>query len=236
MSLPEVVSREEWLAARRALLAREKALTRQRDAVNADRRRLPMVRVENYVFDGLDGEITLRDLFGDSRQLVVQHFMFGPDWETGCPMCTADVDELAPALFEHLRERATAYAAVSRAPIAKLDAYRRERGWTIQWVSSYRSTFNYDLGTTLDETVAPALVNFTPKDEILAAGKPNPWVDAKQPVEVPGFSCFLRDGDALFHTYSAFARGVELINGTYGFLDLTALGRQEPWEEPKDRA
>src|SRR5437764_3675778 len=128
MSLPTIASREEWLEAREDLLRREKELTRRHDALNADRRRLPMVLVEKpYVFDAPDGEARLVDMFGGHRQLIVQHFMFGPDWDTGCSGCTASADELAPGTIAHLHERDTAFALVSRAPLAKLEAYRRQR-------------------------------------------------------------------------------------------------------------
>jgi predicted dithiol-disulfide oxidoreductase (DUF899 family) len=233
MALPEVVSREEWLAARVALLAREKELTRARDALNADRRRLPMVEVEKeYVFDGPHGEATLLDLFEGRRQLLLQHFMFGPEWETGCPSCTAGVDEMAPGLVEHLARRETTYAIVSRAPLAKIEAYRTEHGWPYPWYSSYGNDFNYDFHVTLDESVAPVSYNYKDSDELAAAGMT--WL-LEPGAEAPGFSCFLRDGDRVFHTDSTFARGVDAI-GSYFFLDLTALGRQEEWEEPKGRA
>jgi predicted dithiol-disulfide oxidoreductase (DUF899 family) len=237
MALPDVVSRDEWLAARTELLAREKELTRLRDLLNADRRRLPMVRVEkDYVFAGPQGDARLVDLFDGCRQLIVQHFMFDPSWEDACPSCTADADELAPGLLEHLRARATAFAAVSRAPLPKIEAYRARHGWTFPWYSSYGTDFNYDFGATLDDSVTEGLVNFRSRADWRASGDPNPYAHADDPVEVPGFSCFLRDGDAVYHTYSTYARGAEATGGAYAFLDLTALGRQEDWEEPKGRA
>jgi predicted dithiol-disulfide oxidoreductase (DUF899 family) len=212
MSLPTIASRAEWLEAREDLLRREKELTRRHDTLNADRRRLPMVLVEKpYVFEGADGEARLVDMFGDHRQLIVQHFMFGPDWDSGCPGCTASADELAPGTIAHLHERDTGFALVSRAPLAKLEAYRRQRGWTLPWYSSYRSDFNRDFEVTVDR-----------------AG-------AEQPVELPAVSCFLRDGGDVYHTYSTSGRGTEYLAGAYTFLDLTALGRQEGWEEPRGR-
>jgi predicted dithiol-disulfide oxidoreductase (DUF899 family) len=152
MALPEVVSREEWLAARRRLLAEEKELTRRRDRLNARRRGLPMERVEkDYVFDGPDGQVTLARLFGDCGQLVVQHVMFGPDWDAACPSCTEFTSELTGALVARLRARDTAYAMVCRAPMAKIEAYRAGRGWAVPWYSSHGSDFNYDFGVTLDK-------------------------------------------------------------------------------------
>jgi predicted dithiol-disulfide oxidoreductase (DUF899 family) len=238
MSLPEIVSREEWLAARKALLQREKELTRLKDALNADRRRLPMVRVDKaYRFAGPAGETTLAGIFEGRRQLVLQHFMFDPSWDDGCPSCSADVDEIADGLLEHLHIRDTTFAAVSRAPFAKLEAYRTRKGWSFPWYSSYGGDFNYDFHTTIDESVAPLEVNYRSRDEIAAANGSPSWVlDAQQPVEMPGISCFLRDGDDVFHTYSTFGRGTEAIGGAYSYLDLTALGRQEEWEEPRGRA
>jgi len=237
MGLPEIVSREEWLVARRQLLAREKELTRQRDALNADRRRLPMVRVETpYVFHGPDGDVGLSELFEGRSQLVVQHFMFDPSWDEGCSSCTAAVDELAPGTVAHLNARDTSFAVVSRAPLDKLEAYRARKGWDIRWYSSAGSDFNYDFHATLDESVAPLEVNYRTRDELAATPAMSGLVDADQPFEVPGYSCFLRVGDDVFHTYSVFARGTEQLGGAYAFLDWTALGRQEDWEEPKGRA
>jgi predicted dithiol-disulfide oxidoreductase (DUF899 family) len=236
MSLPEVVSRDEWLAARKELLVREKASTRERDALNADRRRLPMVRTEkDYVFDGPAGKVRLMDLFDGTRQLVIQHFMFDPSWEKGCPSCTASVEEISDGLLSHLRARQTAFALVSRAPLDKLEAYKAAKGWTYPWYSSYESDFNYDFHVTLDESVAPIEFNYRGPDELAQADQG--WIleTSNQPMEQPGVSFFLRDGDAIFHTYSTYARGTEQLGGAYSVLDLTALGRQEEWEEPKGR-
>jgi len=234
MSLPQVVSREAWLAARKELLAREKELTRLRDALNADRRRLPMVLVEkNYVFEGARGNVTLVDLFEGRRQLIVQHFMFGPDWETGCPSCTATTDVLAPRLLEQLAVRETSFALVSRAPFSKLEQYKREQEWDIPWYSSYGSDFNFDFNVTLDEAVAPVQYNYRGADELRALGQT--WL-LEPGAEAPGYSAFLEADGRIFHTYSTFARGAEPAVTTYQFLDMTALGRQEAWEEPKGRA
>ena len=149
MSLPDVVSREQWLEARRRLLAREKEFTRSHDALNADRRRLPMVKVDKeYVFEGPDGPVTLAELFGDERQLIVQHVMFGPDWDKPCPGCSAAIDELSPGVLKHLGSRQTAFVLASRAPYDKIAATAKERGWTVApWYSSYGSDFNYDYGS-----------------------------------------------------------------------------------------
>jgi predicted dithiol-disulfide oxidoreductase (DUF899 family) len=232
MSLPEIASQEDWLAARKALLLREKELTRRGDALNADRRRLPMVRVDkDYTFTGPHGETGLLDLFEGRRQLIVQHFMFDPSWEDGCSSCTAAVDEISAGVLDHLHARETTFALVSLAPFAKLEAYRARRGWTVPWYSSYGGDFNYDFHVTVDESVAPLLINYRTKAEL------NPrMAGAEQPMELPGISCFLRDGDSVFHTNSTYARGTEFVAGAYTFLDLTALGRQEDWEEPKGRA
>jgi len=226
MALPDVVSREEWRAARKALLVREKEATRARDALNADRRRLPMVRIETeYVFEGPEGKVGLADLFHGKRQLLLQHVMFDPEWEKACPSCTAGVDEFAPGLLEHLRARETEYVLVSRAPYEKLKAYAEERGWFLDWYSSYGSDFNRDFNVTLDAEAGEIEYNYAPHPELVAPGETS---------EQPGLSAFLKEGDEVFHTYSAFARGVD-SGGAYGLLDLTALGRQEAWEEPKGR-
>jgi predicted dithiol-disulfide oxidoreductase (DUF899 family) len=235
MSLPEVVTRAEWLVARKQLLAREKELVRQRDVLNADRRRLPMVRVEKkYTFEGPEGQVGLAEMFGGCSQLVVRHAMFDPDWEKACPSCTAGMDETSPALLVHLKTRDTAYVAISRAPYPKLAEYRSEHGWTFPWYSSFGSDFNYDFGVTLDPAVTPVFYNYRSLAELIAL---NPaWADDCSG-EIGGFSCFVRAGDTVFHTYSTFARGGEQVDlGVYMHLDITVLGRQEDWEEPKGRA
>jgi predicted dithiol-disulfide oxidoreductase (DUF899 family) len=225
MSLPDVVSRDEWEAARTELLVREKAMTRERDKLNADRRRLPMVKVEkDYVFEGPDGKLGLADLFEGRSQLMVGHFMFDPSWDDGCPSCSAGADEVSDGLLRHLHTRDTTLAYVSRAPLAKIEDYKARRGWTFPWYSSYGSDFNYDYHVTLDPSVAPPEYNY------------RPVADATGSQEAPGTSVFLRVGDDVFHTYSSYARGAEMTGGSYYFLDLTPLGRQEDWEEPKGRA
>jgi predicted dithiol-disulfide oxidoreductase (DUF899 family) len=226
MALPEVVSREQWLEARKELLVTEKQATRDRDALNAQRRRLPMVRIEKeYRFSGPDGEVTLLDLFGEGRQLIVQHVMFGPDWEAACPGCTAGVDEISDGMLTHLRSRETAFVLVSLAPLEKLEKYRDSRGWTVPWYSSYGSDFNVDFQATVST------------DQPIHNYRRDPdMVGDAEPAEVSGFSCFLRDGDQVFHTYSTWARGSDQLGSSYTLLDLTAFGRSEDWEEPKGRA
>jgi predicted dithiol-disulfide oxidoreductase (DUF899 family) len=236
MSLPRIASRDEWLAARRELLAKEKDLTRRRDALNVERRNLPMVSIEkDYVFEGPSGKAGLLDLFEGRHQLIVGHFMFDPRWEEGCPSCSAGADEVADGLLAHLHVRDTTFAYVSRAPIDKIERYKAKKGWTFPWYSSYGSDFNHDFGVTLDESVAPLAYNYRSKAEHKRAGTAY-YFDGEQPLELPGASCFLRDGDAIFHTYSTYGRGGETTGGSYYWLDLTALGRQEEWEEPKGRA
>jgi predicted dithiol-disulfide oxidoreductase (DUF899 family) len=216
MNLPTVVPREQWLTARRELLAKEKAATRARDELNAERRRLPMVRVEkDYVFHSPDGERSLLDLFDGRRQLIVYHFMFGPDWDEGCPSCSLLVDNLGH--LSHLHARDTTFTAVSRAPLAKLQAYRERMGWTVPWVSSNGSDFNYDYHATIDPARGPAEYNYAPAGEQHAG-------------EQHAISVFLRDGSEVFHSYSSYARGGDVLLGTYTYLDLTPLGRQEDWE------
>jgi predicted dithiol-disulfide oxidoreductase (DUF899 family) len=209
MSLPEIVSREQWRAAREELLAKEKAATRARDALNAERRRLPMVEVDKeYVFEGGDGKATLSDLFEGRLQLVVYHFMFAPEWDAGCRSCSGFLDQIGH--LAHLKARGTIFAAVSRAPYTKILPFKARMGWTLPWYSSYGSDFNHDFDVTLERE--------------------------GEAVERPGVSCFLRDGERVFHTYSTYERGLDGLGSTTSFLDLTALGRQEEWEEPKGRA
>ncbi|WP_196456839.1 DUF899 domain-containing protein [Streptomyces spinoverrucosus] len=240
--LPEVVSREEWLAARKELLAEEKALTRARDRINAQRRRLPMVRVDKpYTFEGPDGTVGLLDLFEGRPQLVVHHFMWIYDIDAdgverprdhGCSSCSSAADQI-PARLRQLHVRNTSLAAVSRAPYPKIAAFRDRMGWTFPWYSAAGSDFNYDFHATIDERVAPVLLNFRTQAELAEAGQP--W-NASSRGDWPGISAFLRVGDEVFHTYSAFGRGLEEFHNCDNYLDLTALGRQEAWEEPKGRA
>ena len=197
---PLIVAQDEWLAARNALLAHEKELTRQRDRINAERRRLPMVKIEkDYRFDGPNGKQNLMDLFEGRRQLVVYHFMFGPDWDKGCPGCTGLVKEMGDLSL--LNERDTTFALISRAPLAKLEAYKASQGWRIPWYSSFGNDFNYDFHVSDDKG------------------------------EGQGLSVFFRLGADVFHTYSTYQRGVEALTDSYSLLDTTPYGRQEDFED-----
>jgi predicted dithiol-disulfide oxidoreductase (DUF899 family) len=229
MSLPQIVSRDAWLSARTALLEQEKEMTRARDALSAARRELPMVEItEDYRFTGPHGEVGLADLFDGRRQLLIYHFMFAPDWEDGCPSCSAGIDELSQGFLEHLHTRDTTLALVSRAPLEKLERWKAKKGWDVPWYSSGDSSFNYDFAVTVDKEHGARDYNY--RD---VADHPD-WPD--QPYEMPGRSAFLHVDDRIFHTYSQYARGLESTGGSYYFLDLTALGRQEDWEEPKGRS
>jgi predicted dithiol-disulfide oxidoreductase (DUF899 family) len=228
MAFPDVVTREEWVEARKRLLVLEKQATRERDALNAERRRLPMVAIEKeYVFEGPDGKVALADLFAGRRQLIVQHVMFGPDWEAACPGCTAALNATSDGMLAHLRTRDTTFVLVSRAPLEKLQKYQTANGWTIPWYSSYGGDFNYDFQATVDKERQQLVYNYRAEPGLL---------EDTDSTELPGFSCFLRDGDRVFHTYSTWARGGDILGSAYSYLDLTALGRQEEWEEPKGRA
>jgi predicted dithiol-disulfide oxidoreductase (DUF899 family) len=213
----QVVSRDEWLAARRQLLVREKEITRLRDQVNAQRHALPWVKVEkSYVFDGPDGKATLADLFAGRSQLIVKHFMLGPDWQDGCVGCSFELDHVEGALV-HLEHHDVSYAVVSRAPLAKIEAFKKRMGWRVKWVSSYASDFNYDLHVSFTEqeiAKGEAYYNYEVR---------NVGID-----ELSGRSVFYKDaaGD-IFHTYSSYGRGGELHLGTYHFLDITPKGRDE---------
>ena len=214
---PKIVSRDEWLAARKQLLAREKRLTREKDAIAAERRRLPWVKVEkNYVFDSPSGKKTLADLFEGRSQLIIYHFMFGPDWQEGCPSCSFNMDHTDGALV-HLAQRDVSFAAVSRAPLAKIEPFKKRLGWRFNWVSSYGSDFNYDYG-----------VSFT--EEQIAKGKVHYNYDLVPfpSTEAPGISVFYKDQQGnIFHTYSAYARGSENVLNTYNYLDWVPKGRDE---------
>ncbi|WP_434425318.1 DUF899 domain-containing protein [Nannocystis pusilla] len=211
-----VVNREAWLAARLELLAREKAWTREGDALAAARRALPRVRVDTpYVFTGPDGERRLLDLFAGKRQLVMYHFMFDPSKDQGCRSCSFVADHFA-GVQVHLAARDTALVVVSRAPLAKIAAFRARMGWTFPWLSSHGSSFNYDFGVSFDPAdVAAQAVDYNYKKQAF----PHP--------EAPGISVFVREGDAVYHTYSTYGRGFEPVMTTYAILDLTPLGRQE---------
>lgn len=212
---PPIVTHAEWLAQRTRLLEKEKELTRHADRVAAERRRLPMVRIEkDYVFEGAAGKRRLADLFEGRTQLIVYHFMFDPEWEKGCPGCTGFVDALGDLSL--LGERNTTFCLISRALFAKLAAYREQRGWKRVWYSSFGGEFNHDFHVTLDEGVAPPTYNYRP---------------ASHRGEAHGLSVFFRVGDEVFHTYSCYARGVENLVHPYSLLDVTPYGRQEDWED-----
>jgi predicted dithiol-disulfide oxidoreductase (DUF899 family) len=212
-----VVSRDEWVAERKTLLAHEKELTRLRDQIARERRALPWVRVEkNYVFDTPEGQRTLAELFDGRRQLLVQHFMLGPGWEQGCPSCSFMADH-NDGMNVHLAHRDVTLVAVSRAPLVEIERFRRRMGWQFEWVSSHGSDFNYDFG-----------VSFTP--EQVAKGELyynyGTWPHAYE--EWPGVSVFFKnDANEVFHTYSTYGRGVEVMMATYNMLDLTPKGRDE---------
>jgi len=236
MSLPRIATRDEWSAARTDLLKDEKELTRQRDEISTKRRELPMVPIEaDYVFDGPSGAARLLDMFEGRSQLIVYHFMFHPEWDEGCPSCTAGIDEVSKGFVEHLDVRDTTFALVSRAPLAKLERYKAARGWDLPWYSSFGTDFNYDFGVTIDASRGFDVYNFRTLDEYAAMGQES-MKTAEQPYDMPGRSCFLQVDGRVYHTYSQYARGLESTGGSYYFLDLTALGRQEEWEEPKGRS
>ena len=217
-----VVSRAEWLIARKELLAREKEATRQRDALSAERRKLPAVEIDKaYHFDGPNGAISLRDLFGQNEQLITYHFMFDPSWEEGCKSCSHWIDCVTGSL-PHLAARNTAFVAISRAPFEKIDAFKRRMGWTFPWLSSANNDFNYDFHVTLDGDLGSVEYNYASSSELFNAGKI--WF-AKG--ELPGLSVFLRNEESVFHTYSSYQRGLDPLLNTYNLLDLTPLGRQE---------
>jgi predicted dithiol-disulfide oxidoreductase (DUF899 family) len=213
----KVVSRDEWIEARKAHLAKEKAFTRQRDEVSRQRRDLPWVQVEkNYTFDTPNGRETLADLFEGRSQLIVYHFMFGPGWEAGCPYCSFLVDHVDGALV-HLAQRDVALVAVSRAPLPELEAFKTRMGWRFNWVSSFGSDFNYDYH-----------VSFTKDDAAKGTVYYNYEMQEFMSEELFGISVFYKDetGD-IFHTYSSYARGGDMLLGTYHWLDLTPKGRDE---------
>jgi predicted dithiol-disulfide oxidoreductase (DUF899 family) len=235
MSLPRIVSQDEWAAAQKSFVVKEKEATKQRDRLNTERRELPMVEVTKpYEFDGPDGTASLLDLFEGRKQLIVYHFMFHPEWDDGCPSCTAGTSELSAGFLEHLYTRDTSYAMVSRAPLAKLERWKAKQGWNIPWYSSGGGDFNYDFGVTIDASRGFDEFNFRTLDEYAAMGQES-MKTSDQPYDMPGRTCLLQVDGRVFRTYSQYARGLESTGGSYYFLDLTALGRQEDWEEPKGR-
>jgi predicted dithiol-disulfide oxidoreductase (DUF899 family) len=228
MDDPKVVTQQEWEVARKELLVKEKELTRRRDELNAERRRLPMVEIDKeYVFESSGGKSGLVDLFEGRGQLVIYHFMWLWDEDQGCPSCSFMVDNIGH--LSHLHARDTTLAVVSRGPLAASEAFKRRMGWTVPWYSSLGSDFNYDFHVTLDEDVAPVSYNYR---DLASLG--TDWMGWSG--EQPGVSAFLRQGSRVFHTYSSYARGGDLLLGTYNWLDLTARGRQEDWEVPTGRS
>jgi predicted dithiol-disulfide oxidoreductase (DUF899 family) len=222
---PKIATREDWLAERKTLLEHEKELTKQKDRINAERRRLSMVKLDkDYTFAGPKGKQSLKNLFEGRRQLIVYHFMFDPEWEKGCQGCTGYVNALGD--LSMLEDRDTTFVLISRAPLAKLEAYKAQKGWDRPWFSSFGSQFNYDFHVTLDEDLAPVEYNYRDKAELLAKHGPN-LVKG----EAHGLSVFFRIDDDVFHTYSAYARGVESVTDSYSLLDRTPYGRQEDFED-----
>ncbi len=213
----KIVSREEWIAARQVHLAEEKELTRLRDRLSQRRRRLPWVGVDkDYVFEGPDGKESLSELFAGRGQLIVYHFMYGPDWDEGCPSCSLLCDTIDGAIV-HLNHRDVSMVAVSRAPFDKLEAYRKRMGWKFKWVSSHGGEFNHDYDVSFAaEEMAKGEVYYNYK------------IGKFPSDEAPGLSVFYRNenGD-IFHTYSAYARGLDALIGTYNYLDLVPKGRDE---------
>jgi predicted dithiol-disulfide oxidoreductase (DUF899 family) len=208
MNLPDIVSPEEWQAAREGLLAKEKAATRAQDALAAERRRLPIVKIDkDYVFEGSEGEAALLDVFEGRRQLILYHFMFGPNQDEGCNGCSMFADHIGH--LAHLHARDTSLVLVSRAPLDKIEPFKERMGWTVPWYSSFHSDFNVDVGVS-PETPQP---------------------DQYQDGESFGLSVFLRDGDDVYRTYFTNGRGLEATENLWTFLDFTPLGRQEEWED-----
>ncbi len=217
MQQHKIVSREQWIEARKALMTSEKELTQAREAVSRQRRELPWVKVDkDYVFDGPDGKVMLGDLFKGRPQLVVQHVMFAPEWDAACKSCSFWVDGFE-RMVPHLAARDTTMVAISRAPLAKLEAFKKRMGWTFDWVSSGANDFNYDYAVT-----------FSPEQLKSGATLYNYGTTPFGSEEAPGVSVFYRDeGGAIFHTYSTYSRGLDMMNAAYHYLDLTPLGRHE---------
>ena len=213
----KVVSQKQWLTARKKFLVKEKKFMKLHDALKLQRRKLPWVKIEKeYVFEGPDGRVTLGDLFGGKSQLIVYHFMFGPGWEEGCAHCSFWADHFDSVNY-HIGERDTAFAVISRAPLAEIEPFKKRMGWKFDWVSSNGTDFNFDFN-----------VSFTP-EQIKKGVLPYNYTQIKMKIdELQGVSAFYKDqkGD-LYHTYSSYARGIDLMNNTYNFLDLTAKGRDE---------
>jgi predicted dithiol-disulfide oxidoreductase (DUF899 family) len=212
----QIASKQDWTAARLAFLEKEKAFTRARDELSAARRALPWEKVEtSYLFDGADGKVSLGDLFRGRSQLIVYHFMFGPDWEAGCKSCSFWADNFERIVI-HLNARDTNLVAVSRAPYPRLAAYHKRMGWTFEWVSSFGNSFNHDFA-----------VSFTPEDLAKGAKNYNFGTQKFGIDEAPGISVFAREDGAVYHTYSTYARGLDMLNSAYHLLDIVPKGRDE---------
>jgi predicted dithiol-disulfide oxidoreductase (DUF899 family) len=217
MNNPRIVSRSEWLVARRHHLAQEKEFTRLRDRLSAERRDLPWVRVDKeYVFEGPNGTESLAELFAEKRQLIVQHFMFGENWEAGCKSCSFWADNYN-GITVHLMQRDVSFVAVSSAPLHRIEAFRQRMNWSFKWVSSSASDFNHDYH-----------VSFTPAEIASSEVDYNYFLQKTSMTELAGISVFFRDeGGAVFHTYSTYGRGLDLMNAAYNYLDLVPMGRNE---------
>src|SRR5689334_195374 len=218
----KIVPQSEWVKARKTLLAKEKEFTKARDALSAARRDLPWTRVEkNYVFDGPDGRETLAELFAGRSQLIIYHFMLGPGWVQGCPSCSFLADHFDGAVV-HLAQRDVSLVVVSRAPFAEIEAYKKRMGWKFKWVSSHASEFNQDFH-----------VSFSPEEKARGKVEYNYAMTEFPSEEAPGLSAFARNEHGeIFHTYSSYARGLDILVGTYNFLDMAPKGRDEdalPW-------
>jgi predicted dithiol-disulfide oxidoreductase (DUF899 family) len=219
---PRIVSAGEWLAARKELQAAEEEAVRTLEEIATRRREMPAVKIEkNYVFEGPDGQVSLLDMFEGRTQLILQHFMFDPAWDEGCPVCSFQADSVGH--LAHLHARNTTFAAVSRAPISKIEPFRRRMGWAFPWYSSHGSDFNYDFHVTNDESVIPVEYNFRSAQELTDMGMP--W--AVRPGEQGGVSVFFRDGDTVLRTWSGYGPVIYLFCGTDIMLDMTPLGRQD---------
>ena len=219
----KVVSQTEWIAARKKLLLKEKKFSKIRDQLNQQRRRLPWMKIDKeYVFDAPMGQVSLADLFRGKSQLIVYHFMFGPGWKEGCPHCSFWADHY-DSVNIHLGQRDTAFAVISRAPLKRIESFKKRMGWKFNWVSSATNDFNFNFNVSFTpEQIKKrtAIYNFAPL---------NMDIDERE-----GVSAFFKDEDAIYRTYSSYARGIDLMNTTYNFLDLTAKGRDEHPGQPQD--
>ena len=216
MSKHQIVNHEEWIAVRKSFLAKEKEFTHLRDQLSRERRELPWEHVKKqYLFEGASGKETLADLFGKRSQLIVYHFMYGPDWEGGCRSCSFWADNFN-GIIPHLNQRDVSFVAISRAPLSKLQAQARKLGWTFKWVSSYGNDFNFDYN-----------VSFSPEARARGEAVYNYGMPIKDSEEMPGISVFFRDGDQIFHSYSTYGRGLDMLNTAYHYLDIAPKGRDE---------